>query len=44
MSTKFTLDQDRRRRRALMVFQLLIYGYLVSMFLIQLYMYSKRDW
>jgi uncharacterized membrane protein YwzB len=44
MSQKPTVDHDRQRRRALMVFQILIYGYLLSAFLIQLYMYSQRDW
>jgi predicted nucleic acid-binding Zn ribbon protein len=39
-----TLDQDRRRKRALMAFQILIYGYLLVMCLIQLHMYSNRDW
>lgn len=38
------VDADTRRRRALMVFQILIYGYLFTMFLIQLYLYSNRDW
>lgn len=37
-------EQDRRRKRALTVFQVLIYGYLLTMFLIQLHMYSVRDW
>ena len=37
-------ERDRRRRRALNVFQLLMYGYLLVMFLIQLHMYSVRDW
>nr|BFE37797.1 hypothetical protein GCM10010200_100480 [Actinomadura rugatobispora] len=37
-------EQDRQRRRALMVFQIAIYGYLLLMFLIQLHMYSQRDW
>jgi hypothetical protein len=36
--------QDRRRRRALIVFQIVIYGYLLTMFLIQLHMCSVRDW
>ena len=44
MSKKPTVDHDRRRRRALMVFQILIYGYLVTMWLIQLHMYSNRHW
>ncbi len=37
-------EQDRRRRRALIVFQIVCYGYLLTMFLIQMYMYSQRDW
>lgn len=36
--------QDRRRKRALNAFQVLIYGYLLTMFLIQLHMYSVSDW
>jgi len=44
MNTKPRVDQDRRRKRALMVFQILIYGYLFTMFLIQLHMYAHRDW
>jgi hypothetical protein len=37
-------ERDRRRRRALNVFQIVIYGYLLVMFLIQLHMCSVRDW
>ncbi len=37
-------EQDRRRRRALIVFQIVIYGYLLAMFLIQLNMSLSRDW
>ena len=44
MSQKPVLEQDRRRKRALIAFQILIYGYLFTMFLIQLHMYSGRDW
>ena len=44
MSKKPIVDPDQRRRRALMVFQVLIYGYLLTMFLVQLHMYSHRDW
>lgn len=44
MNTKTSLDHDRRRRRALMVFQILIYGYLFGAWMIQLYMYAHRDW
>jgi len=36
--------QDRRRRRALIVFQVLCYGYLLVMFLVQLHMSSVRHW
>jgi hypothetical protein len=37
-------EQDKRRRRALIAFQIVCYGYLLTMFLIQLHMYSTRDW
>jgi hypothetical protein len=37
-------DQDRRRKRALIVFQLLIYGALIAMFLVQLHMLVVKDW
>ena len=37
-------ERDRRRRRALIVFQIVMYGYLLAMFLLQLHMYSVRDW
>ena len=37
-------EQDRRRRRALIVLQIVCYGYLLAMFLIQLHMASVRDW
>ncbi len=37
-------EQDRRRKRALIVLQILCYGFLVSMFLVQMYMYSVRNW
>ena len=36
--------QDRRRHRALIVFQIVMYGYLIMMFSIQMYMYSQRNW
>jgi hypothetical protein len=44
MSNKPIAPQDLRRRRALIAFQLLIYGYLLALFLIQLHMYHTRDW
>ncbi len=37
-------EQDRRRRRALIAVQVFAYGFLLAMFLIQLHMYSVRDW
>jgi hypothetical protein len=37
-------ERDRRRRRALIVFQIGVYGYLLVMFLIQMHMRSVRDW
>ena len=36
-------ERDRRRPRALHVFQIVIYGYLLVMFLIQLRMYWVRE-
>jgi hypothetical protein len=39
------MDQkERRRKRALIVFQIVIYGYLLTMFLVQLYMSFTRGW
>lgn len=35
---------DLRRKRGLIVFQVLMYGYLLTMFLVQMYLYSVRDW
>ena len=35
---------DRRRKRGVIVFQIVCYGYLLTMFLIQLYMRSVRNW
>ena len=37
-------QKEKKRKRALIVFQIFIYGYLVAMFLIQLHMYSQRNW
>ena len=37
-------EQDRRRRRALIVLQIVCYGYLMAMFLVQLHMATVRDW
>jgi hypothetical protein len=37
-------EQDRRRWRAMVVVQIVCYGYLLLMFCIQMYMASTRDW
>jgi hypothetical protein len=37
-------EQDRKRKRALIAIQVVIYGYLLIMFLVQLYMRSQRNW
>ena len=36
--------QDRMRKRAMIIFQVLMYGYLITMFSIQMYMSSVRGW
>lgn len=38
------MKKDLPRRRALMVLQIVIYGYLLTMFLVQLHMSSQRGW
>ncbi|WP_276207104.1 hypothetical protein [Mycobacterium alsense] len=39
------IDQkERKRKRALIVVQVAVYGYLLTMFLIQLYMSFARGW
>jgi hypothetical protein len=37
-------EQDRKKRRALVMLQVVIYGYLLIMFLIQLRLYAQRNW
>ncbi|ALI25096.1 hypothetical protein XA26_12430 [Mycolicibacterium fortuitum] len=37
-------EQERKRKRALIVLQIVIYGYLIAMFGIQLYMSFTRGW
>jgi len=37
-------EKERKRKRALIVLQFVIYGYLLAMFLIQLYMSFERGW
>jgi hypothetical protein len=36
--------QEQKRKRALIVLQIVVYGYLLTMFLIQLYMSFSRGW
>jgi hypothetical protein len=44
MSTTAISEQDRRRKKAMIVFQILIYSWILGTFLVQLYLYSKSDW
>lgn len=44
MSKKIVSEQDQRRKKALIVFQVLLYSYLVGLFLFQLHLYSLSDW
>ena len=44
MKPNSVTTQDRRRKRAMIAFQVAIYGWLLTLFLIQLYMYSINDW
>jgi uncharacterized integral membrane protein len=37
-------EQDRRRKRGLIAFQIFIYGVLIAMFVIQVQMYFTRHW
>ncbi|MGE0215283.1 hypothetical protein [Mycolicibacterium sp.] len=37
-------QKERKRKGALIVLQVVIYGYLLAMFLIQLYMSFVRGW
>ena len=37
-------QKEKKRKRALIVLQVVIYGYLLTMFLIQMYMSFARDW
>lgn len=37
-------EQDQRRKRAMIVFQIFVYGYLLLMLAIQLYMSFARGW
>jgi hypothetical protein len=37
-------QKEKNRKKALIVFQVVIYGYLLAMFLVQLYMSFARGW
>ena len=37
-------QKEKKRKRALIVFQIAIYGYLLTLFLIQLYLSFERGW
>ena len=37
-------DQDRRRRKAMVAFQIVLYSYLAGLFLYQLHLYSNSNW
>ncbi len=44
MSKKEVSLQDRKRKKAMIVFQVLLYSYLLGLFLFQLHLYSLSDW
>ncbi len=44
MSIKSIAEQDRRRKKAMIIFQVLIYSWILGTFLVQLYLYSISDW
>jgi len=44
MTDKSVTHQDRRRKRAPIVFQVLLYSYLLGLFLLQLYMKHVNHW
>ena len=37
-------ERDRQKHRALLLVQVVIYGYLLAMFLLQLRLWSQRGW
>jgi len=44
MNEPSVTEHERRRKRALIVFQVLMYGFLGSMFIVQMILYAARDW
>ena len=43
MRNESVTTQEKRRKRAMIAFQVVIYGWLLTLFLIQMYMYSIND-
>jgi hypothetical protein len=44
MSKNAVSEQDRRRKKALIVFQVLLYTYLLGLFLFQLHLKAISNW
>jgi hypothetical protein len=44
MKKRLMSEQDRRRWRSMVVFQIVAYGFLLGMFLVQLHMAAVRNW
>ena len=44
MSGNSVSHQDRRRKKAILVFQILIYSWILGTFLVQLYLKSISNW
>ncbi|WP_276307798.1 hypothetical protein [Stenotrophobium rhamnosiphilum] len=44
MNNKSVSEQDRRRKKAMIVFQVLIYSWIFATFLVQLYLKSISNW
>ena len=44
MSKQVVSEQDRRRKKGVIVFQLVIYSIILGEFLFQLHLYSLSDW
>lgn len=44
MSKNVVSEQDRRRKKAMIVFQIVIYSIILGEFLFQLHLYSLSDW